>query len=359
MDDSETPRSVTDPLGTAPARNGKNEGTPLYLGIAATRIDDNTAKIGVTIHDVLSTEDYCITEFTLSDGENMRDLNRENTIDTIVVSSTSTRIKFVGAGATLGLEKICPGICAHIWRKLDIVCVRLKAQTTPSGTWTHGDTSIGVGGQAHSAAPELDGLNQPLGEWDLRLYRHNLHNLWNEREMNHLLYHARQYISKIARFDPGKGIPDVIESYRTLRVRLRTDARKRLPPQLLICGHCAIDDPGAEIIYNETIALLRQWRYVAIAKDIEDRKSGSLVKVVNTDFAANRLFDLCANDDLYGRMSNYAKASVSDEVGTDGNAACWLYLAAKLARGEGLEPNTGWIMDMAKEEAGQNVRLVN
>ncbi|KAG0635573.1 hypothetical protein HOY80DRAFT_1139794 [Tuber brumale] len=227
---------------------------------------------------------------------------------------------------------------------------------------------------------------------------------------NHLLYPTRDYITQIARFDSSKGIPDAIESYRQLCVCLRTDAPERLPPQLLICGHGAIDDPDAETVYNETIALLRQWRYAPITKDvivarigpsdqmlnamitsakivmqlslregfevkvsealyhgkpvvatraggiplqIEDGKSGFLVEVGDTDTVANHLFDLYINDDLYARMSNYAKASVSDEVGTVGNAACWLYLAAKLARSEGLEPNTGWIMDIARAEAGQ------
>ncbi|KAG0641033.1 trehalose phosphorylase [Tuber brumale] len=643
---------------------------PLYLGMAATRIDDETVKIAVSIHDGVYTKDYSMNDFTLNDGENMRDLVRENTIHTIVAYSRSNGAKFVGAGVTLGLEEICPGICAHIWKKLDIVCLLLKPQATQSGTRTHGDTSTDVDEQADSAAREcvrcfgqdhnpalticfrnkvvpdaegairlvqdlqeykdtvhnstwrtmlayayelrgyhngqtkgepqsapikiaffsatpqgggvalmrhalvrlccelgvdlswyipeadpeafrvtktnhnilqgvadpearfsedrqvvldkwmrknaerywltpggplapggadvviiddpqmpaliplikktrpevkiiyrshievrkdlvaipgspqrqvwewiwnhinkadvfishpvstfvpygvplgmvglmpactdwLDGLNKPLGEWDLRFYHHNLHNICNKREMNHLLYPKRDYITQIARFDPSKGIPDVIESYRKLCARLGTDVPERLPPQLLICGHGAIDDPDAEIVYNETIALLRQSRYVSIAKDvivvrigpsdqmlnaiittakivvqlslregfevkvsealhhgkpvvatraggiplqIEDGKSGFLVEVGDTDTVANRLFDLYTNDDLYATMSNYAKASVSDEVGTVGNAACWLYLAAKLARGEGLEPNTRWIMDMAREEAGQ------
>ncbi|KAG0641031.1 trehalose phosphorylase [Tuber brumale] len=643
---------------------------PLYLGMAATKIDDKTVKIGVAIHDGVYTKDYAKEEFTLSDGEDMPELIRKTTIDTIVAYSASNGTKFVGAGVTLGLEKICPGIGAHIWRKLDISCVLLKAQTTPSGTRTHSNTPIDVDEQADSAAREcvrcfdqdhnpaltigfrnkvipdaegairlvedlqvykatvhehtwntvlmyayelkgykggqtkgdpqsapikiaffsatpqgggvalmrhalvrfcselgvdmswyipqadpeafritktnhnilqgvadpeerfgperqaildkwtrknaarywlspggplapggadvviiddpqmpaliplikkarpevkiiyrshievrqdlvaipaspqeqvwrwiwshvkkadifishpvdkfvpydvplamvglmpactdwLDGLNKPLGEWDLGYYHRNLHNLCDELGMNHLLYPTREYITQIARFDPSKGIPDVIESYRKLCARLRTDAPERLPPQLLICGHGAIDDPDAGIVYNETIELLKQWRYVAIAKDvivvrigpsdqmlnaiittskivvqlslregfevkvsealhhgkpvvatraggiplqIEDGKSGFLVKVGDTDTVANHLFDLYTNNDLYATMSNYAKASVSDEVGTVGNAACWLYLAAKLARGEGLEPNTEWIMDMAREEAGE------
>ncbi|KAG0134983.1 trehalose synthase [Tuber indicum] len=256
----------------------------------------------------------------------------------------------------------------------------------------------------------LDGLNKHLGEWDLKFYHRNLHNLCNEQKTNHLLYPAREYITQIARFDPSKGIPEVIESYRKLCDRIIGDAPDRLPPQLLICGHGAIDDPDAEMVFARTTELLKQPTYAAIAKDvvvarigpsdqmlnamitsakiilqlslregfevkvsealyhgkpvvatraggiplqIEHGKSGFLVEVGDTDFVANHLFDLYTDNDLYTQMSSDAKASVSDDVGTVGNAACWLYLTAKLARGEDLQPQTQWIMDMAMEEAGQ------
>ncbi|KAG0641036.1 hypothetical protein HOY80DRAFT_1021575 [Tuber brumale] len=681
MDGSEAPHAVTDRTDTTPSQQARTENrvwgeiplVPLYLGIAATRIDDKTVKIGVSFHDGLYTKDYSMNEFTLSDGESMYMLVMRNTILPIAAYCRSYGAKFVGAGVTLGVEEICPGFCAYIWKNLDVICVVSKAQATQSGTRTDGVTPIDVDEQADSAAREcvrnfgpdhiptltigfrnkvmpdaeaairfveklqvykdtvhestwktvvkyayevrgykdgrtkgkpqsapvkiaffsatpqgggvarmrhalvrfcaelrvdlswyipepdskafrvtkknhnilqgvenrgatfgangqvildewmrknaerywlspggplapggadvviiddpqmaalislikkarpevkiiyrshikvrndlvaipgspqskvwewiwnhvnkadvfishpvstfvpygvplgmvglmpactdwLDGLNKPLGQWDLKYYHRNLQNICNEREMNHLLYPKREYITQIARFDPSKGIPDAIESYRKLCVRLRKDAPERLPPQLLICGHGVVGDPDAEMVYNQTIALLRQRRYVAIAKDvivvkvgpsdqmlnamittakivvqlslregfevkvsealhhgkpvvatrsggiplqIEDGKSGFLVEVGDTDAVANRLFDLYTNDDLYSTMSNYAKASVSDEVGTVGNAACWLYLAAKLARGEGLEPNTRWIMDMAREEAGQKCR---
>ena len=90
-----------------------------------------------------------------------------------------------------------------------------------------------------------------------------------------------------------------------------------------------------------------------IPLQIQHGKSGFLVDVGDTDAVANHLFDLYTDDDLYAEMSDYAKSSVSDEVGTVGNAACWLYLAAKLARGQVLKPNARWITDMAREEAGQ------
>ena len=44
--------------------------------------------------------------------------------------------------------------------------------------------------------------------------------------------------------------------------------------------------------------------------------------------------------------------NVSDEVGTCGNLASWLYLASKLSKGEKLKPNGKWINDMMREDAG-------
>ena len=90
-----------------------------------------------------------------------------------------------------------------------------------------------------------------------------------------------------------------------------------------------------------------------IPLQIQHGKNGFLVDVRDTEAAANHLFDLYTNNDLYTQMGHHAEASVSDEVGTVGNAACWLYLAAKLARGQVLKPNGRWITDMAREEAGE------
>ncbi|KAG0641038.1 hypothetical protein HOY80DRAFT_883860, partial [Tuber brumale] len=52
---------------------------------------------------------------------------------------------------------------------------------------------------------------------------------------------------------------------------------------------------------------------------------------------------------LYVAMSKYVKVSESHEVGTDGNGAPRLYLAAKNGRAKNIVPGSGWIMDMVRE----------
>lgn len=87
--------------------------------------------------------------------------------------------------------------------------------------------------------------------------------------MNELQWPAREYIIQIARFDPSKGIPSVIDSY--VRLRKRLESEKISPqetPQLLICGHGAVDDPDATIIYDQVLGLMQHKDYVKYSSDI-------------------------------------------------------------------------------------------
>lgn len=89
-----------------------------------------------------------------------------------------------------------------------------------------------------------------------------------------------------------------------------------------------------------------------IPLQIQDGKNGYLVKVGDSQVVAEKAFELLNDAKKYKAMSDYAKQSVSDEVGTVGNAICWLYLVQKLARGGEFLGNEKWVMDYAREEAG-------
>jgi glycosyltransferase involved in cell wall biosynthesis len=91
---------------------------------------------------------------------------------------------------------------------------------------------------------------------------------------------------------------------------------------------------------------------LGIPLQIIDGKSGYLVDVHDTSAVAGHLYKLWTDKDLYNRISAQAAVNVSDEVGTCGNAAAWLYLASKLSQGEKLKPNGKWINDMMREDAG-------
>ncbi len=253
----------------------------------------------------------------------------------------------------------------------------------------------------------LDGLNKHMDHWDERFYMHVFGSQCFNRIQRALDYPRRQYIVQIARFDPAKGIPDVLEAYAELRnVHMKGDDLKDIP-QLVIAGHGAIDDPDATIIYDETIELL-ETRYKEFKDDVivmrlgpsdqilnalmacarvalqlstregfevkvsealhmgtpiiatrrggiplqvQHGKSGFLVESGDYKAVAKYLHFLFTNEETYHAMSEFAASHVSDEVSTVGNALAWLYLADTLAKGEKIEPNNRWINDMAREKA--------
>ena len=225
---------------------------------------------------------------------------------------------------------------------------------------------------------------------------------------NQLSFPERQYIVQIARFDPAKGIPDVLAAYAELRRTYMKDAPVGDIPQLVVAGHGAIDDPDATIIYDQTLDLLQK-QYSDIQKDVvvmrlgptdqllnavmsmslvalqlstregfevkvsealhkgipiiatraggiplqvEHGKSGFLVEPGDYKAVAKHLYHLITNQEAYEEMCTYAANHVSDEVSTVGNALAWLYLADALSKGRKIEPNSKWINDMAREEVG-------
>ncbi|KAJ6547418.1 glycosyltransferase family 4 protein [Mycena capillaripes] len=266
-----------------------------------------------------------------------------------------------------------------------------------------------------AATDWLDGLNKDLDPWDSSFYMGEFRNLCAKEKMNQLEWPGRDYIVQVARFDPAKGIPNVIDSYARFRRLLRstqTDIGEDEHPQLLICGHGAVDDPDASIIYDQVIQLIATEAYREFSKDIvvmrlppsdqllnalmanariacqlstregfevkvseaihagipivasltggiplqvEHGKSGYLTTpgAAGNESVAKYLFDLYTDEDLYRKMSQYAKTHVSDEVGTVGNAAAWLYLAVMYSRGVKLQPKGAWLNDMLRAETNE------
>ncbi|KAH9048218.1 trehalose synthase [Lactarius hengduanensis] len=258
----------------------------------------------------------------------------------------------------------------------------------------------------------LDGLNKDLEPWDSQYYMGEFRSLCAKEKMTELAWPARDYVVQVARFDPSKGIPNVVDSYAKFRELLK--AKGKLDeddiPQLLVCGHGAVDDPDASIIYDQVIKLIHSEAYRHLAKDIiiarippsdqllnalmanskialqlstregfevkvsealhagipviasrtggiplqiQHGKSGYLCDVGDNDAVAGHLYDLFTDEKLYEAVSSFARKNVSDEVGTVGNAAAWLYLAVMYSRGEKIKPHGQWINDLLRKETGQ------
>ncbi|KAL2860308.1 hypothetical protein BJX68DRAFT_82519 [Aspergillus pseudodeflectus] len=254
----------------------------------------------------------------------------------------------------------------------------------------------------------LDGLNKNMKDWDNAYYGRFFNSLVRNTGMPVIDYPADEYIVQIARFDPSKGIPDVVEAYEKFHKRMLASVPDRCPPKLLICGHGSVDDPDGSIIYNAVVTHIESFiphladkicivrlgpsdqvlnailskakvalqlstregfevkvseaihkgrpviatRAGGIPLQVIDKGNGFLVDVGDTDAVAQHLFDLCTDDELWQRMHEFALDHVCDEVSTVGNSLNWLYLASTLSKGEKIKPNERWINDMARDSSG-------
>jgi glycosyltransferase involved in cell wall biosynthesis len=95
-------------------------------------------------------------------------------------------------------------------------------------------------------------LNKDMEDWDLQYYVHVLRQTCQAQGLPQLAYPNRGFFTQIARFDPSKGIPDLIKSYARFR-ELMKDEPLRNVQQLVICGHSSIDDPDGSLVYDQTM----------------------------------------------------------------------------------------------------------
>ncbi|KAF7192049.1 Trehalose phosphorylase [Pseudocercospora fuligena] len=257
----------------------------------------------------------------------------------------------------------------------------------------------------------LDGLNKELSDFDSEYYVHEFNTECNRQRMTSLAFPKRDYIVQIARFDPSKGIPDVVASYAEFRRNSNfcQGKGKEETPQLVIAGHYSVDDPDGVRVLNETLELLnteyndvkdcvitmrlgptdqllnvlmsnarvalqlstREGFEVKVSEalhkgvpviattaggipvQVQPEKSGFLVEPGDYKAVAKHLDTLFSDENRYKEMSAFAASHVSDEVGTVGNAVNWMYLADQLSQRKKVEPGGQWIWDMARDEVGE------
>lgn len=234
----------------------------------------------------------------------------------------------------------------------------------------------------------LDGLNKKIRARD-RKYYYNIFNSILVKSGLEPLDLKRPYIIQVARFDPSKGIPDLVESYRKLRKNL---FKKGVPdkemPQLVIVGNGANDDPESLPIYEEimhtidmdtfkkfkndikvarlphndqllntllsggtialqlshregfeikvTEALMKGVPIVAyktggIPLQINEGETGYLVKRGKTKEVAQLVEKLLYDKKLYKTISKQAKEQINDDYLTINSAYRWLFLSLLLS----------------------------
>lgn len=236
---------------------------------------------------------------------------------------------------------------------------------------------------APATTDPLDGLNKELTQDQITYYI----KIFNKILLEHgqiPLDLKRPYLIQIARFDPSKGLPDVLEAYKVLCGKLKEKGEQT--PQLVMVGNGSIDDPDGKPTFNLISALIKD-KYPELAHDIKvarlphidqmlnallrsssivlqlsykegfeikvteslmkgkpvvaynsggiplqikDKKNGFLVRTGDTDKVAELLFSLVTDKEKYALMSKEALNNHRRDLDTVSNATRWLEISNNL-----------------------------
>jgi len=115
----------------------------------------------------------------------------------------------------------------------------------------------------------MDGLNKPYGAASVEYFRQQFNHLSREQCGNTIKW-ERGYICQIARFDPSKGIEDLLEAYLLFRQKLEKQEHPPADggPQLIIMGHGSVDDPDGTVIYEKLHDILHSDGYNLVRTDV-------------------------------------------------------------------------------------------
>jgi len=106
-----------------------------------------------------------------------------------------------------------------------------------------------------------------MNDWCITYYQSVFNRVCVDLGVNEVDWY-RPYIVQVARFDPSKGIPDVLEAYRLLREKMDGEFEDARIPQLVICGHGSIDDPDGTVIFEQVQSIIESTKFSTIASDI-------------------------------------------------------------------------------------------
>jgi len=140
-----------------------------------------------------------------------------------------------------------------------------------------------------AATDNLDGLNKQLSHSQVVSHL-NRFNDYQKSINRNTIDVTRSQIIQVSRFDPSKGIPDLLNAYLKFRNR-----SSQLPlsetPQLVVVGHGAIDDPDSIPILKEIDQLLKSDDFNNIKNDIIISKLPHHIKEDNYYFSTDQVLN--------------------------------------------------------------------
>ncbi|KAG0746771.1 hypothetical protein G6F57_001437 [Rhizopus arrhizus] len=239
-----------------------------------------------------------------------------------------------------------------------------------------------------AATDPLDGLNKSLTDWCIKYYQSVFNRMCVDSGLNEVDW-SRPYFVQVARFDPSKGIPDVLEAYRLFRTKINPSLSIYEIPQLIICGHGSVDDPDGTVVFDQVQEMINTAEFADINNDIisvrlhasdqllnmvvrgayvalqlshregfevkvteslykgipviaydaggiplqiKDNENGFLFPIGAVEAVTDKLLELFNDRSLRDRISRTARESVTEEYFTVWNAMSWLHMCIELTQ---------------------------
>lgn len=239
-----------------------------------------------------------------------------------------------------------------------------------------------------AATDPLDGLNKSLTDWCIKYYQSVFNRMCVDSGLNEVDW-SRPYFVQVARFDPSKGIPDVLEAYRLFRTKISPSLSIYEIPQLIICGHGSVDDPDGTVVFDQVQEMINTAEFADINNDIisvrlhasdqllnmvvrgayvalqlshregfevkvteslykgipviaydaggiplqiKDNENGFLFPIGAVEAVTDKLLELFNDRSLRDRISRTARESVTEEYFTVWNAMSWLHMCIELTQ---------------------------
>ncbi|KAJ3219974.1 hypothetical protein HDU67_007707 [Dinochytrium kinnereticum] len=128
----------------------------------------------------------------------------------------------------------------------------------------------------------LDGLNKCLAETDMEFYRVAFNRISLDQTGKRADFWHRPYIVQICRFDPSKGLPDVLKAYLVFRKSVDGCMPLLKIPQLIIAGAGSVDDPEASTVFDSLLEFLEDEMFEGIRHDVILARLPPCDQILNT-----------------------------------------------------------------------------
>lgn len=105
---------------------------PSYIGLSGVSKNPHMIRIGICLNNGTVNTDSCVHDLALPNdttGPGRARKIEDHIITELLKYRYHSLLKYIGAGVSEQLVRLCPGLCSAIWHELDAVPIVIKVRT--------------------------------------------------------------------------------------------------------------------------------------------------------------------------------------------------------------------------------------